>query len=248
MTRFLRLALLLAVLPIVTIGSASAGTLLVSQETPYRGYGYGLFSWNTFTSDINSAFAGAGNVTVDGSRLNSLSYMLNFSSLMVVARQPHGQALSASEISNIIAYEATGRRVLLIGENSGWTRWDNSILATVGGSYSGNDTSSTLNRVVIDSITAGSPTLNTVSDGIAVGGLSLYDLNVVTQWGAGNVVSLLSVNVEDDTLAGSNSAFDNNLSIWLAGTSTQTPEPGTLVMLGSGILAVGGMLRCKLRL
>jgi hypothetical protein len=246
MKRFSSPALLLAVLLIMTMGSASAGTLLISQESPYSAYGYGLGSWNTFTGDINSAFGGSGNVTVDGSDLNSLAYMETFGSLMVVARQPSGQALSSTEISNIAAYEATGRNVLLIGENGAWTAWNNSILATVGGTYSGNDVYATLNRLVINSITAGSPTLNVLSDGTAVGGLSLYDQNVVTQWGAGNVVSLLSVNVQQDGVG--NDVFDNNLAIWLAGSSTPTPEPGTMMLFGSGIIGLAGVIRRKINL
>jgi hypothetical protein len=82
-----------------------------------------------------------------------------------------------------------------------------------------------------------------IYDGVAVGGLSLYTDNVVTQWGAGNVVSLLSVNVQEDDAG--NLAFDNNLAIWLASgeSPTQTPEPGTLLMLGSGMVGLGVMLR-----
>jgi hypothetical protein len=244
-----RILLTASAVVLLFVTAASAGTLLVSQETPYLGYGYGLSSWNTFSGDINSAFGGAGNVTVDGADLNNLAYMLTFGSLMVDARQPGSQALSATEIANIVAYEATGRRVLLIGENSGWTDWNATILSTVGGTYSGIDTSDTLSRVVTDGITAGSPTLSTIGDGTAVGGLSLYSENVVTQWGAGNVVSLLSVNVQQD--GSGNDAFDNNLAIWLAagGGGTQTtPEPGTLVMFGSGILGLFGILRRKLML
>jgi len=241
-----RIPLTASAVVLLFVTAASAGTLLVSQETPYLGYGYGLSSWNTFSGDINSAFGGAGNVTVDGADLNSLAYMLTFDSLMVDARQPGSQALSATEIANIGAYEATGRHVLLIGENSAWADWNASILSTVGGTYSGIDTSNALSRVVTDSITAGSPTLNTATDGTAVGGLPLYSENVVTQWGAGNVVSLLSLNVQEDGFG--NDAFDNNLAIWLAGggTQTTTPEPGTLVVFGSGILGLFGILRRKL--
>ena len=235
------LAALAGVLLFVT--TASAGTLLVSQQTPYQGFGYGLSSWNTFSADINSAFGGSGNVTVDGADLDNLSYMLTFSALMVDARQPLGQVLSATEIANITAYEATGRRVLLIGEGSFWAAWDASILATVGGTYGGLNSESVVDRVVTNSITADSPTLNLIFDGVAVGGLSLYSENVVTQWGAGNVVSLLSGNVQQDAMG--NAAFDDNLAIWLAGgeSPTQTPEPATLLMLGSGLLGLGVMLR-----
>jgi hypothetical protein len=112
------------------------------------------------TAALNTAF-GAGNVTVDTSPLNNLSYMPNFNSLWVSAGSP-GDSLSSTEIANIEAYEATGHRVALIGENSSWTAWDNSILSTVGGSYSGSDTSDTLTPVVANSLTVGVTSLNTI--------------------------------------------------------------------------------------
>jgi hypothetical protein len=238
--------LIVFVLALLFVTTASAGTLLISQETPYSGYGYSLGAWSTFTGDINAAFGGAGNVTVNGADLNNLAYMMTFSALMVDARQPYGQVLSATEISNITAYEATGRRVLLIGENSNWSAWNTSILATVGGTFGGDSPYGVLNRVVNNSITAGSPTLNVSGDGFAVGGTALYSDNVLTQWGAGNVVSLLSVNVQQDGM--SNDAFDNNLAIWLASGNAPagTPEPGTLLLLASGMLGLGFSLRRKM--
>lgn len=231
-------------LAFVTTGNA--GTLLVSQISPYLGYGYGLSSWGTFTGDINSAFGGAANVTVNGSELTDLNYMLTFSSLMVTARQPGGQ-LTATEISNIAAYEATGRHVLLIGENSSWSAWNSSILSTVGGTFGGDSGASSASRLVNNSITAGTPTLALSGDGVAVGGTALYDQNVLTQWGTGNVVSLLSVNVQQN--GGGNNTFDNDLAVWLASADAppteSAPEPGTLLMLASGMLGLGVSLRRK---
>lgn len=237
----LRIPLLLAIMLFGLVLSAGASSLLISQETPYLGYGYGLGSWTAFDAAINTAFNN--NVTLYGSDLNDLNYMEQFDALMVVARQPYGQGLSATEIANITAYIGTGRRVFLIGENSAWASWNNSILATVGGSYSGNDTSNTLNRVVVNDITMNSPVLYTIADGIATGGVSLYDLNVLTLWGD-NVVSLLSINVLDDSYGAGNAAFKTDMANWLA--SSGVPEPGTLLMLGSGIAGVAALLRRKL--
>jgi PEP-CTERM motif len=222
---------------------APATTLLIDQETPYLGYGYGLSSWGGMTTALNNSF-GVGNITVSGSDLNNLSYLMGFDRLWLTARQPYGQTLSATEISNIEAFIVTGRRVVLIGENSAWTAWNNSILQTVGGSYSGNDTSDILTALLSNQLTAGVGTLNTTADGLAVGGAPLFNENVATLWGGSqNVLSLLSVNVIQDGMGTGNLQFDVNTANWLAGQSTQVPEPATLLLLGLGIIGIAGVRR-----
>ena len=201
---------------------ASPPSLLINQQNPYLGFGYGLGYWTVFTADINAAF-GAGNVTVDTSPLTNLSYMQQFSALMVVPENP-GQALTSTEVSNIAAYIATGGRVFLIGENRAWAKWDSSILGAVGGSYNKQDTRKTLTRVVLNGITMKQARLYTDVDGIAIGGTSLYSKNVLTMWG-GNAVSLLSVDVLDDTSGANDGKFKVNIANWLAGLVVTTPEP-----------------------
>ena len=44
--------------------------------------------------------------------------------------------IPAAEVTAIQSFMATGKPVLLIGENSSWSAWDNGILSAVGGSYS----------------------------------------------------------------------------------------------------------------
>ncbi|MEK7404897.1 MAG: PEP-CTERM sorting domain-containing protein [Acidobacteriota bacterium] len=221
-----------------------AGTLLVNQVTPYLGYGYGLGYWTGMTGGLNTAF-GAGNVTVSASPLTNLGYMLGFDRLWITARQPFGQSLSATEIANLAAFIATGRRVVLTGENSAWTAWNNSILSAVGGSYLGPDTSATLTPSVAHPVTAGITALNTAADGIATGGTSLFSQNVVTLWGA-NVISLLSVNVIDDTNGAGpgNTLFKSNLANWLAGGGgAGIPEPTTWLLVGAGLTLLGTIRR-----
>jgi hypothetical protein len=226
---------------------AKAGELLVNQENPYLGYGYGLSSWGTFTADLNGAF-GASNITVSSSPLDNLAYLMSFNALLLTARQPGGaEVLSAAEITNIEAFIASGNRVLLTGENGAWSAWNNSILATVGGAYSGSDTSDILSPVMVSQLTAGVLSLNTIADGIANGGTPLFSENVVTLWGGSqNALTLLSMNVEQDSLG--NTQFDSNTAAWLAGgaSPTPTPEPCTLLLMGSFLGLVGFIRRRRI--
>jgi hypothetical protein len=194
------------------VGSPAGLTLLISQKDPYAGYGYGLGSWVNMTAALDRAF-GAGNITVDPSDLDDLTYLMSFDRLLVVPRQPFGEALSATEISNIQAFIAAGRRVVLLGENSAWFDWNISILATVGGTYSGGETSDNLTRVIRNRLTFRLPNLQTSADGVAVGGISVFDQNVATFWAGTRVLTLLSVNVLDDPSG--NTQLETNIAVGL---------------------------------
>ena len=152
--------------------------------------------------------------------------MQQFSALMVVPQNPN-QTLTSTEVSNIAAYVATGGRVFLIGENRAWKGWNRAILEAVGGSYNDLDAQKTLTRVVLNSITMKQKHLYSELhdvNGIAIGGTSLYNKNVLTMW-SGNAVSLLSVTVLDDTSGANNGEFKVNIANWLAGLEVTTPEP-----------------------
>ena len=60
----------------------------------------------------------------------NLAQMLSYNAIWLDARSFGGSLLSANELSNIATFIATGRRVVLMGENTNWTTWDNQILGT----------------------------------------------------------------------------------------------------------------------
>jgi len=219
---------------LVPQAAPAATSLLIEQTGPYAGYGYGLTSWTGMSTALNNAF-GAGNITVNSAPLNNLSYLLSFDRLWITPPNPGG-SLTAAEISNVQAFIATGRRVVLLGENNSWAAWNTSILLTVGGTYSGVETSDTLTPAITHPLTAGVTSLHTIADGlagIAAGGTSVFNENVATLWGGSqSVLSLLSVNVMDDSTG--NPQFRVNMAQWLVAV----PEPTTLALLGLGALAL----------
>ena len=78
--------------------------------------------------------------------------------------------------------------------------------------------------------------------GSAVGGTSLFDIDVANLWGVSeNVLSVQDVNWFSDIYIGNNDnlQFADNLAVWLAGTSASVvPEPGTLLVLGLGLVCL----------
>lgn len=237
------LSILLFVVACVALPTTClGGTLLVNQVDPYLGYGYGMYFWDNFSAALDGAY-GAGNITVSTAAMDNLAVLLGYDSLLVVPRQDGpGTGLSATEVSVLSSYVATGRRVALVGENPAWTDWDTSILqavgATFGGGFDGNSAA-----VLAHPLTAGVSQVYFPSDGVAVGGTSLFAANVATLWGGGqSTLTLLSVNVlEDDNWATlDDAAFSTNIAGWLAGNEGPSiPEPSTFVLFGAGALLIG---------
>jgi hypothetical protein len=219
-----------------------AASILIATDSPYLGYGYGNNNWTNMTNALNTASGGAIATT---SFFDNLPQMLSFNAIMLDARQPGG-TLSGTEIANISAFIATGRRALLIGENNSWASWDSQILGIAGGTYSGTEYTGTSTPVLAHPLTLGVGSVYFSGDGLASGGTSLFTQNVATLWGPGaNVLTVLSVNAFDDSYwtNADNSVFGTNVAEWLA--ATPVPLPPGLLLLGSGLLGLAGWRRFR---
>jgi len=218
--------------------SVNAGTVLLSTGNGTGGYGYGFSSWGNFTAALDTA---TGNQVTTTGNFNNLTQMLSYDSLFLDQRWTGG-SLSSTEVSNITSYIGTGRRVVMMGENSSWTSWNNQVLGIVGGSFAGNASSST-SASVSNEITNGAPELSLPGAGSANGGTALYDQNFATLWGL-NVLTVLDVNVWQDSRwnTSNGGVFGTNVANWLAADiegSSPVPEPATLALMGLGLAGLG---------
>jgi hypothetical protein len=227
----------------VLTSALSAGwgrTLLVNSYNAYNGgsnFMYGQALWTGTTAALNAAF-GASNITVNANPLASAD-LANVDALLVGIRT-YTATLSATEISALQAFIASGRRVVIIGENGGsFSTWDTSFLTVLGGSL-GSDSSSSLVPAVTNSLTAGVTGIDTGTGGVAVGGESLFNPNMITLWGANrNVLTILDGNALDDSTgaAAGNMQFKTNMANWLAAVPSP-PQPATVPALSEWGLAL----------
>lgn len=197
--------------------------LLVSQGWPASGVGeyyYGGDRWPEMTAAIDAA---AATVTVTPD-LEDLPSMLLHDALWIDQRDndygPGPRQLTGSEEANVAAFIASGRRVVMIGENQNWTTWNNQILGLVGGTFQGEVLASTLYPVVAHHLTDGVASVWVNAGGYCSGGLALFDWNFATEWG-GSVITVLDVGVMADTYWtwNQNSVFSTNLAEWIGCTT-----------------------------
>ena len=242
----LTLALIVVASALLPAGAAAQQKLGVVRGNFQDGdLNYGTRQYSNVTNALNGAFGGAVNVGLLDD-LADADAVMQYDALWIDLR-PSSARLSAAEAEVFVAFVSSGRRVMLMGENGGWTRWNDSYLSLFGGSFVGNRFG-TLDVALAHPLTAGLTGLRTASAGTASGGTALFDGNVATLWGAQqNVLTFLDASILQDAywrdpfLGGpSNEArFVSNVSGWLATQQTVVPEPATVALVGGGLAVLG---------
>lgn len=230
-------ALVLAIAP----ASSDAQQLLVSTGLgSYAENQYGGSRWTTMTSFINSAFSG-GSVTTTSTVDNS-AYVLGFDRLWLDQRL--GPPLSGIEINTLQAFAATGRRMVLVGENDNWASWNQQLTSIVGGAIAGPNCSfGNFAASVNHPLTAGVGAVEEVCGQSMFGGTSLFaGRGFATLFGPNqNVLVWLDSNMQEDAYLSraDNRQFAANVATWLAGGHVAVvPEPSTYALVAAGLVAM----------
>jgi hypothetical protein len=235
-----------AVVALCVTASASATNILLSDSGGAFGYGYGYNQWDNITNALNTA---SGNGVTVTSNFTNLAQMLAADALWLDQRWTGG-SLSGTELSNLATFISTGKRVVMIGENSAWASWNNQILGLVGGTFVGDGFGSAT-TIYSHALTAGVSSVTLPAAGLSTvsGGTALFNQNWATLWGANqNVLTLLDVNVMSDGNwgAANNAVFANNVAQWISAAPPQTNVPdggSTVAMMGLAALALAGARR-----
>ena len=241
----------------------AAPTLLINTHPAgldvYGGLHYQGAIWQGVTTALGTTFGGR---IAQSQNLLDGAALLGYDALWIDQRWHHTP--QAAEIANLQAFVQTGRRVVLVGENASWGGWNAALLTMLGGQEGPlagrlpNEGGSPglgcqdglTDRAVDHMLTRGVGQIRMACGGYAIGGTSLFGYGVATLWGAQqNVLTILDANVLDDVwYQGSNNRqFQANVVAWAAGAEASaavvltTPEPGTWALLGTGLLAVGGL-------
>jgi MYXO-CTERM domain-containing protein len=236
-----------AALSLSLCAGAAQATVLVSFS--------GTSSFN-LNSGTNSTFLGLLN-TATGNDLSFVTDMSNAAQVaaadaLFVTARTGTSTLSATEITNISAFIASGKRVYLGGENNSWNTWNISILSLVGGTPNANGVNGNPTTVLAHELTTGVtavnlPTGSTLASGSAS---SLFSISFANLWGASeNVLSVQDSNYFQNGFINNqdNLQFATNIASWLASSGdTPAPAPAMPALFGLGLAAIG-LLRRRTR-
>ena len=224
---------------------ASAQSLLVRSEAP-AWPGYGNSNFGLFASLLDTRFSGG--VTVE-TNVSALNHLLTFDAIMLNT----GSSLSPTEISNLQQYAATGRRMVLFGESCCQPvggNWNQDIASVVGGTYLGATPVGYANVVYQHAITQGLSSIyhyygGQMSGAAASGGVDLTNLpGFLSLWGANqNVLTFLDIDAPHDNNYYTEATLLTNTADWLDESSAIAPEPSSIILLTTGLLAVFGVAR-----
>ncbi|MBT4123145.1 MAG: autotransporter outer membrane beta-barrel domain-containing protein [Candidatus Ruthia sp.] len=182
---------------------------------------------------------GVGNITITGdSSLDAYttSNITDFDAILVDVGD-ESDALSADDISKLNTFIATGKRVLLFGENSTWATWNASVESLDAIS---SDTTVSSGNTSFDTLTSDVSTVTYTAGTSASGskGTALFGNRVSVLWGDdSNVLTAFDINFHDDTRISNNDnlQYSQNIGDWLFASAVSDSTAPTMTITSSEV-------------